>query len=381
MGVKNLVLGLPEHGKIKAGVKGKEITSQGGKKFRPPQKLNHYIITTTERDSNGDYVVDHDLMDRLSEDYDAVCNDDGYIIGIPGRLLYNDPNTNFFTRYAKYKGTACVCHGDGEIGHPIALQKTIPCPCNDLETGVCKINGKLHFIIEGASNLGACHVLRTTSINTVKSILGSMELIKAATGGLLAFLPLHLMLTPKHTVIPSTGAPVVVYVSSLVFRGTIEDLQKRALQMAQAKAKYLITMDEVENRARKMLESTTETPEEQKEIAEEFYPEGIHGEVDDVVEIEKVQENQDESPAADAPVEPKPEPPVVEYPEANSGPIIASQKNQIRDLKGNLKISNPVDWLELLKPFGVTSANQLNETQAENFIRELERKAGDDVPF
>jgi len=37
--------GLPEMGKIKAGTKGEEVSFSGGKKFRLPKKLDHYIIT------------------------------------------------------------------------------------------------------------------------------------------------------------------------------------------------------------------------------------------------------------------------------------------------------------------------------------------------
>ena len=63
--IKNLIPSLPEHGKIKAGTKGEEVVSSQGNKFRLPKKLDHFIITTTERDQDGNLVLDTDLMDKL----------------------------------------------------------------------------------------------------------------------------------------------------------------------------------------------------------------------------------------------------------------------------------------------------------------------------
>ena len=51
MGIKNLTPRLAEWGKIKIGAKGKMKTSNQGKQFAQPQKLDHFIITTMERDA------------------------------------------------------------------------------------------------------------------------------------------------------------------------------------------------------------------------------------------------------------------------------------------------------------------------------------------
>jgi hypothetical protein len=410
MAVKNLVLGLSEHGKIKAGKKGKMTKSKGGKEFRPPEKLDHYIITTNERDTNGDYIIDEPLMEKLKKN-GAITRGEtlGEIIGIPGRLLYNDPDLNFSTRYAKYTSGKCVCHGDGVRGNPIGIDKPIKCPCSDLENGSCKINGKLHFVIEGYENLGGCHVLRTTSMNTVRSILGSMELLKAATGGLLAFLPLHLFLSPKTVMVPATGQTVKVYVSSLIFRGTIDDLQTRALEMAKQKAQYLAQMEEIETRARRLIEFI-ESPEDEEDIQHEFYPEAKENAK--VAEAEKTAKADEKKTNAKAGKvekesrpdhEPEPEPESDKPEPAGSGdagqpehdekqynphcvieddrPITNEHKKKILLLKNKLKISNPKDWKDLLKSFQVESANQMTTGQAESFISQLEKKAGNDIPY
>ena len=67
--LKNITPSLPEHGKIKAGTKGEEVVSAQGKKFNLPKKLDHYIITTTERDpETGLLMLENDLMDSLKKD-------------------------------------------------------------------------------------------------------------------------------------------------------------------------------------------------------------------------------------------------------------------------------------------------------------------------
>ncbi|MFH2074813.1 MAG: hypothetical protein ABIJ57_05625 [Pseudomonadota bacterium] len=409
MAVKDLVLGLPEAGKIKCGMKGPEIVSAKGTKFRPPVKLDHYIITGNVRDDSGDYVMDHDLMARIAKQGGIVRDEN--LVGIPGRLLYNDSDLNFPTRYAKYTGSKCVCHGDGETGHPSALTKTIKCPCADLEAGACKINGKLHFVIDGSENFGTCHVLRTTSINTVKSILGSMEMIKAATGGLLAFVPLMLMLHPRTTMVPSTGVTVTIYVSSLVFKGGADDLRQKALEMAKEKSEFLTEMAEVEANARKLLEYQIESEEEQEEIAAEFYPEepangkpepeppkkagakkpkpekqpadnsatdkGTAGSVDtqsgpDSAQPETVQPAPERKPIDDSPVEP-----------ADDGALITNdQKREILRLKKLAGISDPADWKKILEQItDKPTANAFTEKEAGALILKLKGAAGEDLPL
>ncbi len=55
--IKNLTLQLNEAGKIKIGRKGKQITSAQGNEFRPPEKLDHFQLVTTEKDTEGDFQL------------------------------------------------------------------------------------------------------------------------------------------------------------------------------------------------------------------------------------------------------------------------------------------------------------------------------------
>jgi len=100
--IVNLPKKLNEAGKIKIGKKGAEVESKEGRKFRQPMRLDHFIITTTEKDENGDFIEDVELMDKIKESGRSMVNKDGNIIGIPIRLLYDDNELNFPNRYASY---------------------------------------------------------------------------------------------------------------------------------------------------------------------------------------------------------------------------------------------------------------------------------------
>lgn len=431
--LKNLQASLPELGRIKSGRKGKEAISKGGKKFRLPEKIDHYLITTMARDEDGNYVLDEELMNTLKQEGSgAKLDKNGNIVGIPIRLLYNTIDLNFNTRLACYVSGKCACSGDGEKGVTRAGRET-QCPCEKLDptyTGKekCKFNGKLYCIIEGTTAVGACHTLHSTSYNTVKSILGGLAFIQAAAGGQLAFLPLLLVLTPKTTVIPTTGATTTVYVSSIVYNGNINELRQSALEMAKEKSQYLIEMDKVEETARQLIISSVESEEEQLEIQQEFYPEAIidqgetakardnkktEPEIEEKIESEpektepEAEPDTEPEPEKEEPAkkkhgrpkkikeeEPKPEP----EPETKSDsqkdlddhsdvvdiskapvPIDDNQKREIVRLKKSLKITDDAKWKGLLEAFHVESALSLTTEEANLFIKHLRKM--DDVPF
>ena len=389
--IKNLTAALPEHGKIKAGTKGEEVVSSHGAKFRLPKKLNHYIITTTERDENGNFILDTDLMERLKESGNAIVDADENLVGIPIRLLYNSIDVNFYTRYAAYVGGKCVCSGNGELAKTRDGREK-ECPCNQLDPTYqgkdkCKATGRLICIVDGAPIVGACHILRTTSINTVKSILGSLAFIQTAASGMLAFLPLHLILKPKTVTIPTTGQLTTVYVSSIIYRGSIEELRSDALGMAKDKAQYLIEMDTVEESARDLLEKMDESEQEQADINQEFYPDSVNAEVVENPAEQKTEKKQEPEPSKEKKVEPKkekkspkieptppePEPVKTKPPKEPEILITKDQKRQIVSLKKENKITNPETWVNLLKPFDVKTANDLTFDQAEQFIEVLKK--------
>ncbi len=395
--LKNITPSLPEHGKIKAGTRGEEVISKGGKRFRLPEKLNHYIITTTERDPKTELLMlEKDLMDNLKKNK-ALVDSKGNLTSIPIRLLYNDINLNLFYRNACYVGGKCVCSSINEKTAKTRDGREKDCPCEQIEydyqgsAGKCKVNGKLSVIIDGADVVGACHVLRTTSKNTIESLIGGMTLIQARTGGLLAFLPLHLVLKPM-TVTTADGKIRTVYISSIVFRGTLEDLYTKALVMAKEKAQFLITMDNVEEQARKIQASSIESPREAKDMQAEFYPDNDGSDIQNGEVVEKAEPEKTKLDLAKESIKKEPEKESEQLEEKtdvdqtdnnaetdNKEPeqvadiqmVEKSQKEEMVKLKKKHKIATGAAWEKLLKPFEVKTANDLTFDQAEKFIASL----------
>jgi len=309
MAVKGLIPQLAERGRIKIGMKGDEKTSAQGKKFMLPVKLDHFLITTMQRDAAGRLLPDAALMARLKPD-------GGKITEIPVRLLYDDVDLDFQTRYALYRGNRCWCSGDGETAQRLAGENgkylEVACPCERLDpyfTGQdrCKILGTLQVLIEGTDRIGGVWKFRTTSWNTVNAILSSLALIQTITGGPLAGIPLHLVLSPKTVTVPTTGQNMVVYVVSLEYRGTEEALAELGYQIARRRVEHQIKMEQIEAEARRLLLPPQAEPiQEQAEVASEFYPETADI-VDDVPVVgDNLAMNQDEeAETTDQPAEPE----------------------------------------------------------------------------
>ena len=170
--IKNLVPRLAERGKIKIGEKGEVRKSRDGKEFMLPKKLDHFIITTLHRDAAGRLMLDKELMARFTP------KDNGKITELPIRLLYDDIELNFQTRYACYSGNKCWCSGDAETAQRLQNGKYIevPCPCERREPtyqgkDICKANGTLSVLLQGVNRIGGVWKFRTTSYNTVQNIL------------------------------------------------------------------------------------------------------------------------------------------------------------------------------------------------------------------
>ena len=363
--IKGLIPSLMEVGKIKIGVKGTMMQSSSGTEFRPPKKLDHFIITTNERDENGDFKIDEALMQSLKKNKKAVKDSNGNLTGIPIRLLYNNIDLNFSTRLAAYIGARCVCSGDGQKAKTRdGRDVTCPCQCLDPDyTGKdkCKYNGTLTCLIEGTDYFGGCHKFRTTGKNSVQNITGSMMAIQTATCGTLAFLPLLLMVQPKTTTTPD-GSTTTVYVVSVVFAGGVDKLQEEALKIHRDKMQYLQNMNHIEAMARKQIECSEVNPDEEKDIAEEFYPEAIQAE-----------STEDKNTGKDTP-----EKQTEEASQETSEPVMIrpAQLKKMVLLKKDLGLDKDA-WEKLLEPYNVATAKELTQAQADQFIADLESR----VPF
>lgn len=277
--IKNLTPSLPEVGKIKIGFKGAEITSKQGKKFQPPNKLDHFIITGLERGPDGNFLINKEIHSKVGEKPKEL----------DVRLLYDDPNLNFLTRYACYSGTKLWCTGDGEAASRLTGEngnrQTVKCPCEHLDSDYksgpkCKPSGVLSVMLDESPIVGGVWKLRTTSFNSVTNILSSMAMISRITGGVLAGIPLKLTFGKKTTKVPGTEQQTTIPIIGLVYKGSVRELAESGQKTALEFAGYRKRIEYIEDIARKQLDKEmglgiyTEA-ETDEDIVAEFYPEQV----------------------------------------------------------------------------------------------------------
>lgn len=101
-----------------------------------------------------------------------------------------------------------------------------------------------------------------------------MEFIRHLTNGILAGLPLVLTLTPKHTTIPGTKKPTVIYMVNLEYRGSLAEMAQAIKQTMDTRALMQYSVKDYEKLAEEAL-TLPEAPEECKDVVEEFYPESV----------------------------------------------------------------------------------------------------------
>lgn len=270
---------LQELGKIKIGRLGAERKAQSGKTYRIPEKLDHFVITRTDRDPNGDLTVDTDIMAALSNPRELDIT-----------LLSNDPNANLLTCMAYYVSRQCYCFGDGVTGWRAHTADdngrkrildgerfAVQCPCEHFDgegATRCKVNGVLSVQLAKARVLGGVYRFRTTSIHSVSNMLSSMELIKVYTGGILAGLPLAMTLTPmtKDVSVKGQMQSTTFWVVGIVYKGDAESLQAAATQAAERRLQFSAGIAALEQKAQNLLSSAPITDTD-AEVSDEFYPE------------------------------------------------------------------------------------------------------------
>jgi hypothetical protein len=216
--IKNLTPGLAEAGKIKIGIKGQaRKTKDGQNEYQPPQKVDHFIVTTLTRDSSKNFIRDEKIHEMLGDKPTRI----------PIMLLFDEIHRNFQSRYACYEGKKLWCSGDGEQANRAGCNEPVTCPCERSDYGTetesrCKLNGIFSVIIRGTDKFGCVWKFRTTSYNTIQSITSSLYLIQQVTGGPLAGLDLDMVLLPKSTTDPK-GSQQTIYVVGIEYVGGMEN--------------------------------------------------------------------------------------------------------------------------------------------------------------
>ena len=203
---------------------------------------------------------------------------------IPVRLLFNDPGLNLRAAYTLFdRATARpICVGDGESCKRVrqGVVESHPCPgpdhCALGMEGNCKLFGRFHVRIDHPANqVDACStfVLRTTGINTVRTLMARMQYFQAISGGLLAYLPLELRLRGKSTA-QSHRAPIY-YVDLCIRQGlTLEAAVHQAREAAEHSRQMGLDQAALDATARTGYAQGVfeESAEEAAGVLQEFYP-------------------------------------------------------------------------------------------------------------
>jgi len=278
MGIKNLNRRLVEIGKIKIGGHGAERKGANGP-YRLPVKFDHFKVTGIEKDGTDNFIPNAEIMAKLGDKPKSLDI----------RLLSDDIDNNFPTRYASYKSNKCFCSGDGVIASRRTTHdgnnKELPEPiyidikCNTETCPIflekkCKPNGSLSLMLPQCEKVGGVFKFRTTSWNSIINITSSLEAIKLLTGGvidpvsgevkggILAGLPLTMELIEKQT--EDHGKIKVV---NIVYAGSIEKLQLESGYQKQLRIEGSVNMGAQDKLIK---DSGLLTPEDGPD---EFYPE------------------------------------------------------------------------------------------------------------
>ena len=264
--IRNFTPRLAEVGKIKIGMKGKLKKSQGGKEFRLPVKLDHFLVTTTDKGPDGNFIADEHVMKAIGENPTELKI----------RLLFDDIDLNFFTSYQYYSGRKCVCRGDGESAQRVYNSgkkneeiRTIKCDfetCEFPKKNKCKVSGILSCSLPDSEYLGGVYRFRTHGWNSVSGILAALQFFQKNTNGVLQGLPLKLKFMKKHTE-DHGGVPMVTVVLDAV-----ELLEMRQLAMEEADERKRLGVDILQIEAKAVEGGFTEDTDDPADVEAEFYP-------------------------------------------------------------------------------------------------------------
>ena len=203
---------------------------------------------------------------------------------IPVKVLFNDPDLNLRANYTLFdRATARpLCVGDGQTCKRVtdkgieSLQCQGPDICALAIDGGCKPFGRFHMRVDHRDNQAdalSTFVLRTTGINSMRSLLTRMQYLQAVSGGLLAYLPLEIRLRAKSTAM-SRRTPIYYVDIGLREGVSLEIAIGQATVEAEHAKRVGQDQDALERAARAgyALGLFEELSAEAAEIVEEFYP-------------------------------------------------------------------------------------------------------------
>jgi hypothetical protein len=272
--------------RIAIGKKGdRAIQKKSGQgSFRPPIKLDYFLVTKLERDERDDFVVDHHYHKEVLKDEKPR--------ELPIKLLFDPIGLNASTKLGLYAGRRPWCLGNGKVAMRLvnkdgAERKQVDCTCEFFtEKRQCKLHLRFQFHLlrpdgESAMGLGELAVFRSTGKYTISSILGSLHFIKEHVAMMLgvpfdqaplAGIPL-VMKYGKRTVPGPEGQMFTIPIVSVVYEGSQEKLfevVKKRQDFYQKSIAYTRQLTLAQKQSDQLL--LPEPEKEAAEIAEEFHP-------------------------------------------------------------------------------------------------------------
>ena len=265
--IKGLNPRLAEIGKIKIGGKNPKILkSKKGNNWQAPIKFNHFVVTTTEKGPDNNFLINQEIMKKLEKEPKEISI----------RLPFDSIDMNFYTQYAYYQSNKCLCSGNGETATRVydsdkkePTSKHISCDpktCEFMKSEKCKVSGTLSCFLSCSMEIGGVYRMRTHSWNSVSSITAALEYFSQQTNGVLMGLPLKLKLIKKAT--QDHGN---VQFATIVLDG-IQFLEMRKLAAAEYKNRMELGIDMKLIEAKAKQAGFLDDTDEPKDIQEEFYP-------------------------------------------------------------------------------------------------------------
>lgn len=215
---------LPTIGHIKVGEKGQVITSGKGNKFSPPKKIDHFKVTTIEREEqskDANYKLDMEAMKGIEQFNHRK---------IPIMFMFDDIESNFNTwhGFATAKGRYFCRSDDGKTAERYPqynngkiveentfdakpdftkLPARVECDINTcyyrntMYNGakLCKTHSRLDVILPFVKKIGGVYTFRSTSWHTANALTSNMKTLYYLTGGRLTAIECFLNVTMKTT--------------------------------------------------------------------------------------------------------------------------------------------------------------------------------------
>jgi hypothetical protein len=300
--VSGMVFPIPTIGAIRIG----EAVERNGKRL--PNKTDYFTITSLAK-KQGKWV-DHPVIRKLQPDDESATQTDGQhediegqrpkkLRAIPVRMLTDSPDLILRARYEAMHRTQgnIACAGDGETAkrrkpdgsiEEVECRGPEHCPFAKVAEHPCRFFGRLNVQIEGQDDTSSTFILRTSSVNTLRTLYSKLWAFHARYGGLLRGIPFMLRLRGKST--PKSFGSIFYFVDLTLADGVTDiDAIKAARELASLEAEVGLNQAAFEQSLREGLAAGAfeDTPEDMLQNEDFLLEDGIDGAAGEVDQEEQ----------------------------------------------------------------------------------------------